>query len=125
MLFFQLFRRLWIFFNNIIISYSNILSILISKFSDVICLFSKFTITLLKNFDSNVDELYSAKSEKTYIVDFPSELISPLTLSKFSTFLFNLFVLPDVANILYLLPFTSVVRYSTSFTIFIIHLFSF
>ena len=52
------------------------------------------------------------------MVDLWLEVISPLTLSRSNMFLLSWLVLPDVARILYLLPFLSVVKYSTSFTIF-------
>ena len=45
------------------------------------------------------------------------EVIIPLTLSRSSIFLSSEFVLPEVASILYLFPFLSVVKYSISLTI--------
>ena len=52
------------------------------------------------------------------MVDLWLDVISPRTLSRSNIFLSSWLVLPDVARILYLLPFLSVVKYSTSFTIF-------
>ena len=50
-------------------------------------------------------------------VDLLLEVIIPLTLSRSKIFLFSELVLPEVANILYLFPFLSVVKYSISLTI--------
>ncbi len=49
-------------------------------------------------------------------MDLSSDVITPRTLSRSNIFLSSAFVLPEVANILYLFPLLSVVKYSISLT---------